>query len=574
MKQKYTTKLTLSFCLLLTFFSIGIIIFEQNRSKQQLTGAMEERMGDYASMIQKYLNQHPDDTVFTIEELLRILPKNLRVTIVCTSGLVIYDNIIDEYSQTENHAKRPEIKEAEKSGKGSNIRKSVSTNETYIYYAKKSGDYFIRVALPYNVQVQYFLNPDRGFLYYIAILFMLGVIFIYYIAGHFGKTITHLRDFTHNLNAKNEPVDIPEFSNDELGEIGKQIAKDYKKLKENEEKLSIEHEKLLLHIQGLAEGVCFFTPQRKIAFYNSLFLQYLNILSDPINKEMSDFLEDPIFAKVLDFIAHPDNQTHFETQINKHGRIFIVRINIFEDKHFEIVFIDATKQEKTRLLKQEMTGNIAHELRTPVTGIRGYLETILENQLGPEKEHEFVQKAYNEIMNLSELIRDMSLLAKINEVPDSFQFSPINLNSLILKVKENAQESLLAKDILIHSDLPKDLQVFGNENLIYSIFRNLLDNVINYAGESVTVRIQSYNQDKKMVYISFADNGYGIREEKHLIRLFERFYRVNEGRTRETGGSGLGLSIVKNAVTFHGGNITVKKRVEGGLEFLFNLPKA
>jgi signal transduction histidine kinase len=112
----------------------------------------------------------------------------------------------------------------------------------------------------------------------------------------------------------------------------------------------------------------------------------------------------------------------------------------------------------------------------------------------------------------------------------------------------------------------------GNGNLLYSVFRNLMDNVVGHAGENIAINIDLRGEDDTFAYFSFSDNGVGIEDEKHLNRLFERFYRINEGRTRETGGSGLGLSIVKNAITFHGGTITAQNRTEGGLEFLFNLP--
>ena len=119
--------------------------------------------------------------------------------------------------------------------------------------------------------------------------------------------------------------------------------------------------------------------------------------------------------------------------------------------------------------------------------------------------------------------------------------------------------------------VPEDLTVKGNQNLLYAIFRNLADNAIRYAGENINIRITKYNEDKDFYYFSFYDTGIGIADEIHLNRLFERFYRINEGRTRDSGGSGLGLSIVKNAVAFHKGTITVKNRKEGGLEFIFQL---
>ena len=133
--------------------------------------------------------------------------------------------------------------------------------------------------------------------------------------------------------------------------------------------------------------------------------------------------------------------------------------------------------------------------------------------------------------------------------------------------------TLDAKHIDMLWSVPDGLKINGNSNLLYSIFSNLTDNAIKYAGDGISIKLNFINEDKNFYYFSFSDTGKGIEDEQHLPRLFERFYRISEGRTRETGGSGLGLSIVKNAVMFHKGVITAKNRKGGGLEFLFQLHK-
>jgi signal transduction histidine kinase len=238
-----------------------------------------------------------------------------------------------------------------------------------------------------------------------------------------------------------------------------------------------------------------------------------------------------------------------------------------------MILNDITRQEKTRLLKQEMTGNIAHELRTPVTSIRGYLETLLEKSLDEEKKRYFISQAFNHILVLSELIQDLSLITRMEEAPQSFQLEGVNINQLLEVLKKDVELSLQEKSIRMEWNIPDELTVNGNRNLLYAVFRNLTDNVIRYAGTDVKIRINNYNDDKNFYYFSYSDTGVGISGEHHLNRLFERFYRINEGRTRDTGGSGLGLSIVKNAIAFHRGTIVVKNKIGGGLEFLFKLQK-
>jgi len=245
--------------------------------------------------------------------------------------------------------------------------------------------------------------------------------------------------------------------------------------------------------------------------------------------------------------------------------IMLLLVNLVIDS-----FGKSVKQFRDHKYRQEITGNIAHELRTPVTSIRAYLETVLDTQLDPEKEHYFINQAYNQTIVLSELIRDMGLITKMEEAPSKFQLSPVCINQLLTELKTDLQLVLQEKRIEMEWDIPESLIIQGNQNLLHSIFRNLTDNAIRYAGEDIKIEITG-NHDNQFCYFSFSDNGVGILDESHLDRLFERFYRINEGRTRDSGGSGLGLSIVKNAILFHKGFICAKNRDGGGLEFLFSL---
>ena len=220
-----------------------------------------------------------------------------------------------------------------------------------------------------------------------------------------------------------------------------------------------------------------------------------------------------------------------------------------------------------------MTGNIAHELRTPITSIRGYLETVLDQPLSDEKKQYFIERAFHQTIALSEIIQDMSLITKMEEAPNLFNLEKTNIVQLLERVKEDLSIRLVEKHIEMKWQVPEQLEITGNENLLYSLFRNLTDNAIRYGGENMLINISVYNEDADFYYFSFYDTGIGVKDETHLNRIFERFFRISEGRTRDNGGTGLGLSIVKNAVLFHKGNISVKNRKEGGLEFLFTLKK-
>lgn len=229
-----------------------------------------------------------------------------------------------------------------------------------------------------------------------------------------------------------------------------------------------------------------------------------------------------------------------------------------------------SEDDKTRL-KRQLTQNIAHELRTPVSSISGYLETLRDNpDIDPDTRKEFIDKCYAQSSRLGSLISDISLLAKMGDAPGSFTTEEVNLYSLIEGIRQESAGRLEERNMKMLILLSPETVITGNQMLLYSIFRNLSDNAVAYAGEGSVITVQCLRQEGRKYVFSFADNGCGVPEE-HLPHLFERFYRVDKGRSRKLGGTGLGLAIVKNAVILHGGRISVRIAKTGGLEFIFTL---
>ncbi len=573
MKLNFQQKLVLSFIIIFAVFATGIVVFEQGRARRYKTEALGERLDAYADEILQHLSTRGPDA--SLDTLLQIMPPDLRITLVDHSGRVTFDNAFSDPSALENHSDRPEIASAAATGRGMEIRTSASNDKPYLYYAKNDGRAtVVRVALPYNIRVQSFLKPDNAFLYFVLGLLVVGFVFIYYVSRYFGRSVRHLRDFSEALNGGNAVVGATDFPDDDFGEIAGRLVDDFNRIGESRKQLSREREKLLLHIQTSAEGVCFFNADRTVAFYNGLFMHYLNTLSGGNVVSGHEILSDTNFAPVTAFLDNAAGDDYYETRLGKHGKEFLLRLNIFDDRSFEIILNDITAQEKNKRLKQEMTGNIAHELRTPVTSIRGFLEILLDNDLDEAKSREYLQRAYSQTKTLSNLIADMRLLTRIDEKQEPLKVSDIDMNRLLDKVRADTCAALAERNITLVTDIPTGLTVKGNESLLYSIFRNLTDNVVTHAGSDVQIVVEARqpDDDREMVRFSFADNGRGIVRGGHLARLFERFYRVGEGRTRETGGSGLGLSIVKNAVQYHGGTINVHNVEPHGLRFVFTLP--
>ena len=234
--------------------------------------------------------------------------------------------------------------------------------------------------------------------------------------------------------------------------------------------------------------------------------------------------------------------------------------------------IQTTRREQD-ILKRQLTQNIAHELKTPVASIQGYLETILDNpHISEEMKEQFLQRCYAQSERLTSLLRDISTLNRLDDGSDMIDFEAVDITQM---VREIARETVLEREshqMTFENLLPdQHIIVKGNRSLLYSVFRNLTDNAIAYAGEGRKITLSAKEQGNKWHFI-FCDNGQGVPAE-HLSRLFERFYRVDKGRSRKMGGTGLGLAIVKNAVLLHGGTIRVSNQLEGGLKFEFTLKK-
>ncbi|WP_430810327.1 MULTISPECIES: sensor histidine kinase [unclassified Carboxylicivirga] len=522
-----------------------------------------------------------------LDSLMQIVPtRDTRITLINSEGQVLYDNFVKNLEGLENHLQRPEIQRAKfsKSNTGSNIRHSASTNQNFFYYAHNYGAYYIRAAEVYDEAIQSFLKADHAFLIFIAFVFVVAFVVLSFVTSKLSESITKLKDFAINLQQNKGVNSNIQFPSNELGVIGDQIVSMYKNLDEAKTALSTEKEKLIKHLFVLREGVGFFSADKKALLTNSHFVQYLNLIAEQASINPEHLFEIKELKSLHKFITkfvdkntdeiNANNLPQMSDTLFKNGYYFDIKCIVFPDKSFEVYINDITKLETRKLLKQQMTSNISHELKTPTTSIFGYLETILSNaDLPADKKDYFIQKAYAQTQRLTELLEDISVLNKIEEAVSNFQFEAIAIRQVVDEVLDNNQERIDKINARLKVGIDDAVVVKGDRSLLESIFENLVGNSLNYAGDNITIDITMYHQDEEFYYFSVADNGIGIPEE-HLARIFERFYRVDAGRSRKSGGTGLGLAIVKHAVNLHKGEVSVKNAPKGGAAFFFSLPKS
>lgn len=581
----FSQRLFLSVIFLFLGYAVCFMLFQYKREKAYKIELLNTQLQNYNNQLCDFLADHHGVNSDSMQSYVttHMMP-NLRVTLIEPSGKVVYDNTNANWKSFANHSSRKEVQDALMYGSGYSIsRQSESIQgEEYFYSARYYPPYriIIRSALPYNLSLAEHLQADSGYLWF-ALIICLVLIFIFYrFTRKLGKSITKLQQFAMKAD-RNEPIDmdiLQTFPKNELGEISQHIIKIYKRLHRAKEALYIEREKLISHLQTSHEGLGVFTKERQEILVNNLFTQYINNISDRNLRSTNEIFDIPELQPIIEFLNRNEGnfskeEKRYAMHLNKNARSFTLECIIFQDMSFEISINDITQEEEQARLKRQLTQNIAHELKTPVSSIQGYLETIISNPNIPQENvRVFLERSYAQSNRLTFLLRDISVLTRMDEAPELVEKEQVNLSKIVENILNGVALGLEEKHITVVNKLPSEVILTGSSSLLYSIFRNLIDNAIAYAGNDIQITINCFREDEKFYYFSFSDTGVGVPEE-HLNRLFERFYRVDKGRSRKLGGTGLGLAIVKNAVLFHGGTIFAKNMPKGGLEFVFTLKK-
>ena len=401
---------------------------------------------------------------------------DLRISIIATTGTVIFDNTLPVDS-LDNHSHRPEVIATMKNGDAYHAgRQSTSDGRDYFYSATRGDRVIVRTAIPYSDLLKELLRPDSTFILVMICISLAMSVLVFFATRRLGENIERLNRFAAKAETGESFDEEESFPNDELGSISSHIVQ--------------------------------------------LYAQWQQTIKD--------------------------RDIAYEARLRE-------------------------EQEKIRI-KQQLTNNINHELKTPVASIQVCLETLLSGiNLTEEKRQELIERCYANNERLRRLLEDVSLITRMESGSQLIGKETVNINGIIDEISDELNIMPENERLYLHADFNEQVVMNGNLSLIGSIFRNLTENAIAYSGGKNIFITLVKNSDEQCL-IRFEDDGRGV-EEDQLPRLFERFYRVDKGRSRRMGGTGLGLAIVKHAVQFHGGNVSVTNRAEGGLRFEFSLKK-
>ena len=570
--MKYRTKLLLNFTAVFVVFAVVLMVFQHHREVVYREQLMAARLRSYADIVAVQHRAGGDSALVATPEM--------RTTIITRTGQVVYESDSLALLAPSNHNSRPEVRQAWQTGESYDVRQSETVKRPYFYFAKNYGNFQVRVALPYDENVRDYMRPENIFTIFVLLLFPVVIVLLLYLSDRFGKAIAGLRQFIESANRGLIDYDHIHFPKTELGDIGSAILDKYRQLEDSNKIIAMERERLALHFLYFEGGIAIFSPERRKLLANATFLQYVNAILDNPTPNLDRIWETETFRPVIDFLnaRTPSPQSDlsavgsvFRYTVRAGSASYAIQVLVYGEGSFELTLTDVTQAEKTRTLKQQMSNNITHELRTPVSSIRGYLETLLTGPtLSPDRQRVFLERTYAQAVRLSDLIRDVALISKAEEAPDTLPRELVNLSDLAAEVIEELTPAAQKAGMHMEARIPDEAEVNGNYSLLYAVLRNLMENSIRYAGQGAEMVIECYRHESATLFFRYYDTGVGVPEQ-HLPRLFERFYRVSEGRTREAGGTGLGLSIVRNAVHMHGGTISVRNRKGGGLEFLFTL---
>ena len=339
--------------LFLYFFGMIFILFatitfvQYQRERSSRADELDKLLDTYNLIIHNYIEEK-NYTWQNLDQIVRLFPdKSLRVTVVDMSGSVLYDSSVKETEKLENHRNRPEFLLAAQSGRGKALRRSATTGKEYYYYAGKFSNFYIRSALPYNLELKSLLMTNMFFFYFMVVILLLAMVALYFITKNFTKTIDRMRIFTERAkNGEELDVDV-EFPKDELGEISSNMVMLYRQLAKTKNAVNNEREKLINHLYISQEGLGIFSSEKKEILTNTTFIQYASFLTDKSEATSHEIFNLAEFAEINQFID--DNLKGKQMRrkrmtIEKDSRYFFVQCIVFQDETFEISISDVTAQ--------------------------------------------------------------------------------------------------------------------------------------------------------------------------------------------------------------------------------------
>ena len=507
-----------------------------------------------------------------------------RITVILPSGRVIGDSNEDP-AVMDNHASRPEIVTALEDGVGQSIRYSLTLQKRMMYVAiplksKQKIIAVIRASLPVTAIDQALEKINIKIILGGLLISLIAAGISLFVSRRISRPIEKLKkgaDFfaRGNLSHRMPGTDVVEI--DSLIEALNQMAG---QLEDRLNTIVRQKNELSAVLSSMAEGIIAVDMDERIISVNKAAARFFeDVPQNLLNRSIPEAIRNPVLQKFINrALSSKENLEEDITLYQKGERILYVHHTPLENAVGQrtgilVVMNDVTHLRKLENMRKDFAANVSHEIKTPLTAIKGFVETLRTGEdVDPKETQRFLSIIEKHVNRLTAIIEDLMKLSKIERQDEDSEIylEESSVKSVILSAIQTCREKTVAKNITVDLVCPEDLKARFDSRLMAQALVNLLDNAINYSGEKSEIQISAGLKDQEL-RISVQDHGIGIPKE-HLSRLFERFYRVDKARSRDLGGTGLGLAIVKHIAHAHGGRVTVDSIFGKGSTFSLQLP--
>ena len=483
-----------------------------------------------------------------------------RLTVIDTNGEVLADSGSEEID--ENHKGREEVKQALSEGVGYATRYSSTVKRNMLYVAVFNKGYIVRLALPYNGIFDNLPTLVRP----LGVGAIMSLVIALFLSKRFANTLTApIQDITTQVTKMKDyrELEFDSYKYDEFNIIASKLEEQAKTIHDTMKKLKSEQIKINGILDQMKEGFVLLDSDLTVLMVNRK-AQKLYGHTIKLNCSIKDFIFDFKIINALDHLS--DEQQVVEVEKEKEFyNCYVAKV----DYGVTLLFVNITEQHNAMKMRQEFFSNVSHELKTPMTSIRGYSE-LLETGVINDKDasKKALDKIHDEVNNMSTLINDILMISRLENKDVDVIKHPVHLTPLVDEIIDTMQVEIDKKHLQVDKEL-EDITYTSNHQHMHQLLSNLITNAIKYNVDGGKIIIKSYQFGRNII-IEVSDTGRGISKIDQG-RVFERFFRCDQGRDKETGGTGLGLAIVKHIVQYYQGNITLTSKLHEGTTFKVTL---
>ena len=570
------TRLFLSAIVLVAFFAATSGWWFSGQLRQMLVDEVEVYLESHARTLAQVA---PDEPSAEMAELVQAYAEatDARVSVVALDGVVLADSQADA-SGMDNHGSRPEIRVALERGQGRSIRHSNTIEIDMLYVAvawpPQKPERVVRMARPLT-EVESNVRRLQRVLWVAG----LGGLFVTLMAAAaFSQIVTRdLRDLTVRARSLARPPGS--VQGDEIARISGSIDRLADELSRAVDDVAEERNRLQAVLSGMREAVVAVDGEGRVEITNPAARTLFGIRSSAAGQKLVEAVGSPVLVRLVSGVVASgmaDSSDVRWADERDPTRTLNLKVTVTPQASGGAVMVvhDVSELRRLEAIRRDFVANVSHELRTPVAVIQSSAEALLEGAVGdPEHGPQFASAISRHALRLGALISDLLDLAKIESGRQGLELSDVNvrmaaaeaLDPLVGKAEETGHE--------LEVDVPDDLVIRADAVALQQILVNLVDNAIKYTPEGSHIAIEAEPLESGEVEIAVVDDGPGIAD-RHHDRIFERFYRVDPGRSRDMGGTGLGLAIVRHLTEVQGGTIRVEHNLPQGARFVLRMPPA